>query len=662
MQPNVKIQQLYDKINQANIAYYEKDDPKMHDFEYDELLHTLIKLEEEHPELAQPNSPTQRIGGKPLDEFEKVVHEKLLESLQDVFDLEELAEFEGRVKRAITNPEFVLEAKIDGLSVSLLYEEGVFVQGVTRGDGQVGEDVTQNLKTIRSIPLQLKNAPKRLCVRGEVFMPKKIFHALNEQRESEGAALFANPRNAAAGSMRQLDSKITADRKLDILVFNLQYADGVAFESHTQSLDYLKELGFPVISSHICATIQVAQEKIRMIDETREQFAYDIDGAVIKVNNLAQRAELGSTSKHPRWAAAYKYPPEIKPTQIEKIVIQVGRTGVLTPKAVLKPVKLAGTTVVNVTLHNQDFIDEKDICVGDTVNVRKAGEIIPEILSVDRTKRPQGATRYEIPEICPECGAKVIRETIGDQEGAHMRCSGTQCPAQLLRTIAHFASRDAMDIDGLGIGILENLISASLVQNIGDLYYLNKDEVAKLERLGEKSANNLITSIENSKKNDLSRLLFAFGVRQVGKNTAKLLAQQFGSIDNLQNATVDEMVAVDEIGEITAKSLREWLNIPENQGLIQRLKQAGVNMTAEKKSENTSFAGLIFVLTGGLERFTREEAGAMIEQRGGKASSSVSKKTSYVVAGEGAGSKLKKAQDLGVSVLTEDEFLEMVHT
>ncbi|MFI3251455.1 MAG: NAD-dependent DNA ligase LigA, partial [Eubacteriales bacterium] len=612
-----KIKELTDKINKANISYYEKDAPTVHDFEYDQWLRELTELEEAHPHLALENSPTKRVGGKPLDKFTQVIHEHPLESLQDIFDLSELISFDSRVKSVVSDVEYGVEPKIDGLSVALLYQDGIFVQGATRGDGSVGEDVTQNLKTIKSIPLTLKDAPTRLCVRGEVFMPKKVFHSINEERELEGKPLFANPRNAAAGSMRQLDPKIAASRKLDILIFNLQWAEGITFETHSESLNYLKNLGFPVNHYDPCTTIPQMEKKIEAINQNRENYPFDIDGAVVKVNDLTQRTLLGSTSKFPRWAAAYKYPPEIKSTQIESIVVQVGRTGVLTPKAILKPVKLAGTTVTNVTLHNQDFIDEKGICIGDTVAVRKAGEIIPEVLSVEISRRPIDATPYKIPTTCPICGAPVLRETIGEEEGAHLRCSGTSCPAQLLRTIAHFASRDAMDIDGLGIGILENLIENHLVEGLSDLYFLEKEKVAGLERLGDKSATNLLDSIENSKKNDLSRLLFAFGIRQVGKNTAKILAQAFGSMEKLQSATVDEMVAIDEIGEITAKSIRNWLDSSQNQQLISRLEQAGLTMTAQQKTTSATFAGLTFVLTGSLERFTRDQASAMIEERGG---------------------------------------------
>lgn len=654
-----KIQTLTKKLQEANRAYFEADTPLMQDFEYDQLLRELTQLEEKHPEFQCPDSPTQRVGGVALTQFSQVEHKVPLESLQDVFDFEELSAFDTRVKTLIPTSEYVVEAKIDGLSVALEYENGNFIRGATRGNGLIGEDVTKNLKTIHNIPLILENAPPYLVVRGEVFMPKRVFHHLNQQREENGEALFANPRNAAAGSMRQLDSKITASRKLDILIFNIQEIQGETFQTHSESLDYLKKLGFSVNSYAKCQSIAEAVDEIEKIDQRRKDFTFDIDGAVVKVNSLTDRQELGSTSKSPRWAAAFKYPPEIKSTTVEDIIIQIGRTGVLTPKAVLAPVFLAGTTVTNVTLHNQDFITEKDIRVGDRVLVRKAGEIIPEILSVETEKRPENTTPYFIPTKCPQCGAEVKRELVGNEEGAHLRCTGISCPAQLSRTIAHFASRDAMDIDGLGIAIVENLLGSGLLKDLGDLFYLEEEAIANLERMGGKSAKKLLKNIEKSKENDLSKLLFAFGIRQVGKKASKILAQHFGDLDALSHATTEELMAVDEIGEITAKSLKEWLSLPESQLLIQKLRDAKVNFRGEQAGENKSFAGLVFVLTGGLEQFTREEAALMIEVRGGKSSGSVSKKTSYVVAGEGAGSKLKKALELGIPVLSEDEFLSM---
>ncbi|MFI3254747.1 MAG: NAD-dependent DNA ligase LigA [Eubacteriales bacterium] len=655
---NEKIQELRKKLNEANATYYEADAPVLYDFEYDSMMRELEELEKAYPQYDSPDSPTKRVGGEALAQFDSVEHRVPLSSLQDVFDFEELSAFDQRVKAVVPSVEYVVEPKIDGLSVSLEYENGVFLRGATRGNGAVGEDVTENLKTIYSIPLSLENAPERLVVRGEVFMPKVVFHRLNKQREENGEALFANPRNAAAGSMRQLDSKIAASRRLDILIFNIQEISGNYFQTHSESLDYLKSLGFPVNGYFLCCSMSEVEEKITGINAERGKFSFDIDGGVVKVNSLTAREELGSTAKFPRWAAAFKYPPEIKETQVKDIVIQVGRTGVLTPKAVLAPVTLAGTSVSHVSLHNQDFISEKDIRIGDTVSVRKAGEIIPEVLSVVTEKRPSDTVAYLLPDTCPVCGGKVERELVGKEEGAHLRCSNISCPAQLARSVAHFASREAMDIDGLGIAIVENLISASLVKTVADLYFLDKDQVASLERMGEKSAVKLLKNLELSKENDLSRLLFAFGIRQVGQKASKILSKHFGSLEKIQEATLEELVEVEDIGEITAKNLQQWLG--DNQGLIAQLQEAKVNMIGETSSENQQFAGMTFVLTGGLEKFTRDEASRMIEERGGKSSSSVSKKTSYVIAGEGAGSKLKKAQDLGVHVLTEDEFLGLL--
>ena len=651
-----EILELRKELNQANFEYYVKDDPTMSDYDYDHKLRRLEELEGAHPELVTPDSPTQRVGGKALESFTQVTHRVPLESLQDVFDFDELRAFDQRVRGVEPKVSYSVEPKVDGLSVALEYQDGQFVRGATRGDGLVGEDVTENLKTVKSIPLSIPDVPGTLIVRGEVYMPKKVFHALNEEREKRGEALFANPRNAAAGSLRQLDPKIAAQRRLDIAVFNIQWAENEDFHSHTQSINYLADKGFKVIPHVVCSSIEEAVAQVQAIGEGRENYPFDIDGAVIKVDDLAQRQTLGSTAKFPRWAAAYKYPPEIKPSRLTDIVIQVGRTGVLTPKAVLEPVRLAGTTVTNATLHNQDFITEKDIRIGDTVLVRKAGEIIPEVLSVVMEKRPVDAVPYRFPEVCPECGAPVAR----DEDGAHIRCTGAECPAQLLRNLAHFASRDAMDIEGLGIAVVENLVKAGLVKTPGDLYFLHEEDVAQLERMGKKSAQNLLSAIEKSKSQDLSRLLFAFGIRQVGQKAGKILAQRFGSLDNLQAATVEELTQVDDIGAITAQSIVDWFASPQSQHLIARLKEAGVNMQAEQKGEDQRFAGKTFVLTGTLDRFTRAEATKMIEDRGGKAAGSVSKKTTYVVAGEAAGSKLRKAQELGVPVLTQEEFLALM--
>ncbi len=651
-----EIEALRRELERANYEYYVQDDPSMSDYDYDHKLRRLEELEAAYPEAVTPDSPTQRVGGQALESFQTVEHRVPLESLQDVFDFDELRAFDQRVRGVVPAASYVVEPKVDGLSVALEYENGLFVRGATRGDGRVGEDVTENLRTVRSIPLRIPDAPPRLIVRGEVFMPKKVFHALNEERERRGEALFANPRNAAAGSLRQLDPKIAARRKLDILVFNVQWVDGLQFQTHQETLEFLKEKGFKVIPHSGCETAEQALENIRAIGDNRDLYQFDIDGAVVKVNSLSDRALLGSTAKFPRWAAAYKYPPEVKESQVVDITIQVGRTGVLTPKAALTPVRLAGTTVTSATLHNQDFISEKDIRIGDTVLVRKAGEIIPEVLSVVLSKRPEGTEPYLFPKTCPVCGALVER----DEDGAHIRCAGAECPAQLLRSLSHFASRDAMDIEGLGIAVVENLVGAGLVKTPGDLYFLNEDDVAGLERMGKKSAQNLLDAIERSKTQDLSRLIYAFGIRQVGQKAGKILAARFHTLDALQAASLEELTAVDDVGEITAKSLLEWMTSPQSRHLIDRLREAGVNMSAAEQGSDRRFNGMTFVLTGALERFTRDEAAAKIEEFGGKSAGSVSKKTTYVVAGEAAGSKLRKAQELGIPVLTEEEFLKML--
>ena len=651
-----EIQQLRRELIQAGHEYYVLDAPTMSDYDYDHKLRRLEELEARHPEAITPDSPTQRVGGEAVSSFAPVTHRVPLESLQDVFDFDEVRAFDKRVRETVQDAAYMTEPKVDGLSVALEYRDGLFVRGATRGDGQVGEDVTENLRTIKSIPLRIPDSVGGLIVRGEVYMPKKVFHALNEERERRGEALFANPRNAAAGSLRQQDPKVAAARHLDIAVFNVQWAESVQFKTHGETLDYLKTKGFKVIPHYSCQTIEQAVEHVREIGEGRDSFPFDIDGAVIKVDRLDQREKLGSTAKFPRWAAAYKYPPEVKPSRVLDIVVQVGRTGVLTPKAVLTPVRLAGTTVTNATLHNQDFISEKDIRIGDTVLVRKAGEIIPEVLSVVTEKRPPEAQPYILPKTCPVCGAPVER----DEDGAHVRCTGAECPAQLLRNLTHFASRDAMDIDGLGVAVVENLVGAGLIKTPGDLYFLKEEDVAGLERMGKKSAQNLLAAIERSKSNDLSRLIYAFGIRQVGQKAGKILAARFHTLEALENAALEELTAVDDIGAITAQSILEWMASPQSKHLIQRLAQAGVNMTAAEQGSDQRFAGMTFVFTGALEKFTRDEAAAMVEDRGGKSASSVSKKTSYVVAGEAAGSKLRKAQELGVTVLTEDEFLALL--
>ena len=656
MDAKSEIERLRTVLNQAGYEYYVMDNPTMSDYDYDHQLRRLEELEAAHPELVTPDSPTQRVGGQVQEGFQPVTHQVPLESLQDVFDLGELSEFDQRVRGAVPEAEYDVEPKVDGLSVALEYVDGAFVRGAPRGDGRVGEDVTANLKTIRAIPLKLPEPVPHLIVRGEVFMPRTVFARLNEDREQNGEALFANPRNAAAGSLRQLDPRIAAARQLSIIVFNVQYVEGISFTTHTESLDWLERMRFKVIPHDTCSTIEQAGASIRSIGENRTAYPYDIDGAVVKVNSLQERSLLGSTAKFPRWAAAYKYPPEQKPSRVLDIVVQVGRTGVLTPRAVLEPVRLAGTTVQSASLHNQDYIAEKDIRVGDTVLVQKAGEIIPEVVGVVREKRPEGTQPYRLPERCPVCGAHVAR----DEDGAAIRCTGAECPAQLLRNLTHFASRDAMDIEGLGPAVVEGLVKAGLVRTPGDLYRLEAQSVAQLERMGQKSAENLIAAIEKSKSRDLSRLLFAFGIRQVGQKAAKVLAARFGTLDRLSQATVEELTAVDDIGEITARSLAEWLHSDQAEHLIASLKGAGVNTASQAQPVDDRLAGKTFVLTGTLEHFSRAEAGARIEALGGKVSSSVSRKTSYVVAGEEAGSKLDKANALGITVLSEAEFLQML--
>ncbi|MDY3224748.1 MAG: NAD-dependent DNA ligase LigA [Candidatus Faecousia sp.] len=656
MDPKERMDELTELLSQANYRYYVLDDPTMPDFEYDHLLRELEDLEKAHPELAAADSPTKRVGGEALSQFEKVTHPVPLMSLQDVFSMEELDAFLNRVLESEGSTQFSVEPKIDGLSVALEYVDGQFIRGATRGDGNVGEDVTENLKTIRAIPMRLENAPPRLIVRGEVFMPKKSFEKLNARQEQEGKPLFANPRNAAAGSLRQLDSKIAAKRGLDIYVFNIQLAEGISFARHTETLEYLKALKFKVIPYKQLTSFPDIHAEILSINENREKLICDIDGAVIKVDDLTQRERLGTTAKFPRWAVAYKYPPEIKPTVVEDIVVQVGRTGVLTPKAVVRPVRLAGTTVTNATLHNQDFISQRDIRIGDTVLIRKAGEIIPEILEVDLSKRPEGTVPYHLPERCPACGARVEQ----DEDGAFLRCTGAECPAQLSRNIAHFVSRDAMDIDGLGSAIVDALIEKGLIHSPADIYYLTLEDVGSLWKSGSTAAKKLLAAIEDSKQRDVSRLIYALGIRQVGAKTGKVLSSSFGNLDALMEASVETLTEVPDVGEVTARSIYDWFRQEQSVHMISRLRQAGVNFESKRVITDARFAGKTFVLTGALSKFTREEATEKIELLGGKASGSVSKKTSFVVVGENAGSKERKARELGIPILTEDEFLEML--
>lgn len=657
MDTRAEIEKLRADLKEHSNAYYNSDAPKISDFEYDALMQKLIELEQLHPEFYSPDSPSQKVGGKASPQFSSVHHAVPLESLNDVFSFEELDSFIARTNEALgACSVYVTEPKIDGLSVAVEYANGRMLRGATRGDGVTGEDVTENLRTIRSLPKELKNAPFRLIVRGEVYMSRDTFSELNAEREISGEKLFANPRNAAAGSLRQLDSKISASRRLDIIIFNIQLAEGKDFLTHTETLDALSEMGFPVVPYKVCANASECRAQVEWLGENRDTLPYDIDGAVIKVNSLADRVSLGSTAKAPRWAAAYKYPPEKKETVVQNIIVQVGRTGVLTPKAVVAPVRLAGTTVTNATLHNQDNIDRLDIRIGDTVLIQKAGEIIPEILETILGKRPEKTVPFTIPNVCPECGAPVVR----DEDAAATRCTNAECPAQLLRNIAHFASRGAMDIEGLGISVCELLIENKLIFSPADLYFLTVEKVASTKQKGGVFAKNLINAIEKSKGNGLARLLCAFGIRQVGQKAAKVLATHYSNLDELCGASVEELTNIPDIGPITANYLVAWLSDPHSKHQIELLRQAEVSFESRETRLDDRFGGKTFVLTGALTSFSRDEATEIIESFGGKASGSVSKKTSYVVAGEDAGSKLTKAQSLGITVLTEDEFRKMI--
>ncbi len=648
-----QIAALREALRYHNKKYYDEDAPEISDFAYDRMLRSLETLEREYPEFDDPESPTHRVGGSVSDKFSPVTHPWPLESLQDVFSFSELAEFYTRAQAE----EYVVEYKIDGLSVSLEYENGIFVRGATRGDGITGEDVTDNLRTIDEIPKVLRDAPPVLVVRGEVYMRRSVFDSINAQRELLGQPLLANPRNAAAGSLRQLDSDVTRARRLSIFCFNIQNSDELPLHSHVQALDYLKQLGFPVSPRYPVYTDPAdIQKEIERMGDTRGELDFDIDGAVVKVNDFARRRALGSTAKYPRWAAAYKYPPEIKETLLRDIVITVGRTGVLTPNAVLDPVRLAGTTVSRATLHNRDFIREKDVRIGDTVRVRKAGEIIPEILGYVPEKRRADSVPFEMPKFCPVCGAPVFE----DADEAAIRCTGAECPAQLLRNLMHFVSRDAMDIDGCGQAVLQSLIDAGLIHSAADLYTLRAEQIEPLERMGRKSAENLIEAIARSKQNDLSRLLFAFGIRHVGQKAAKVLSGTFGSLDAILQAEEEQLTQVRDIGSATAQAIAAWREQEQSQHLIARLRELGVNFLGEKLVRSNRLAGKTIVLTGTLSLFTRKQATERIEQLGGRASGSVSKKTTFVVAGENAGSKLKKANDLGIPVLTEQEFQDLI--
>lgn len=649
-----EIQELTALVEKYNYQYYVLDDPSVDDFEYDRVSHRLQELEAKYPQYTQPNSPSFRVGGQAMNTFAPVEHTVQMGSLQDVFELEEVRAFDRRVRETCPEPLYVVEHKIDGLSVSLEYRDGVLVRGSTRGDGFVGEDVTENLKTIHSIPLKLKNAPAFLEVRGEVYMPRRSFERVVEQQELDGEQRFKNPRNAAAGSLRQKDPRITAKRMLDIFIFNIQQVEGVTLNGHAEALAYLQQLGFQVSPNYrICHTIDEVLEAIAAIGEGRGQLGFDIDGAVVKVDDFTQRENLGATSKFPKWAVAFKYPPEQKETLLTKIEIQVGRTGALTPTAVFDPVTLAGTTVSRAVLHNQDFIDEKQIAVGDTIVVRKAGDIIPEVVAV--AKHGGGAV-YQIPDICPSCGSPTVRE----KDEAVIRCTNIDCPAQLLRNLIHFASRDAMDIDGLGPAIISALVDTQQLHSATDLYTLDYERIAQMEGMGKTSAANLQASIEKSKGNDVSRLIFALGIRGIGAKAAQLLARHFGEMDKLMAASAEEIEAIEGFGKILAENVAEFFSHEPNCGMIEKLRAAGVNMVCFDRPQSDALAGKTFVLTGTLPTLSRNEAKAMIEKLGGKVSGSVSKKTHYVVAGEEAGSKLDKANELGISVLDEAAFLELL--
>ena len=652
-----EMQQLTEQLLYHARRYYNEDAPEISDFEYDKMQVRLRQLEAEYPQFARTDSPTKRVIGAVLEGFEEVRHPYPMESLQDVFSFDEIREFDSRMKARFDNVEYTVELKIDGLSVCLEYQNGQFVLGAKRGDGKVGEDVTEHMKTIFDLPLTVDTDLDPLWIRGEVYMSNKVFDRLNAQREAAGEPLFANPRNAAAGSLRQLDSSICAQRKLSLFCFNVQNARELGFGTHSQSLEYLKQLGCKVVEPYIVTShVEDILDFIREMGDKRDTLPCGIDGIVIKVNDLAQREELGSTSKVPRWAIAYKFPPEEKPAKLLDIVIQVGRTGVLTPNASFEPVRLAGTSVSRATLHNLDFIRQRDIRVGDTIIVRKAGDIIPEVLGVDHSRRPEGTVPFEMPKTCPVCGAAVVQE-----EGeAAFRCTGAECPAQLLRSITHFASRDAMDIEGLGPALVQSLVEEKLVASPADLYTLRLPDVAMLERMGEKSAQNLLAAIEKSKQNPLARLLFAFGIRQVGQKAAQTLAREYGTLDALMEADKERLIQTFDVGEITAENLYQWLHSEQSLHLIQRLREAGVNMNQPDQQVSRKLEGKTFVLTGTLSRYTRSEAGALIEQHGGKVSGSVSKKTSFVLAGEDAGSKLTKAQSLGIPILDEDGFEAML--
>ena len=656
-----RVKELREQIIYHSQRYYEEDSPEISDYEYDMMFAELKSLEEKYPELYDVTSPTQRVGGKALDKFEKVVHTARMDSLSDVFSFDEVEDFYAKMKDLVDSPALSVEPKIDGLSVSLIYENGEFVRGATRGDGKVGEDVTLNLRTIKSIPLRLSE-PLNLTVRGEVYMPRATFEKINEKRAEEGKALMANPRNAAAGSLRQLDSKITAERKLDVFVFNFQegslYADGHAPVTHTETLDRLSALGFKVLEMRTVANSASAViDHINEIGGARESLPYDIDGVVVKIDSLEDRRRIGEGTSTPRWAVAYKFPPEEKETKLIDISIAVGRTGVLTPTAQLEPVRLAGTTVSRATLHNLDFIRERDVMIGDTVCVRKAGDIIPEVVRVNTAKRDGSEKAFFMPDVCPSCGEPVFFDK---NDGAALRCTNGACPAQLSRRIEHFASKGAMDIDGLGPQIVELLLQNGRIKDVADLYSLSVEEVETLERMGKKSAQNLISAIEESKKAGLARLVYALGIREVGEVAAAALSARFGTLEALSLASVEEICEIENFGEVTAEYVFEFFSHPQNLALCDRLVKVGVLAVDTSEPVGELFAGLSFVLTGTLPTMSRDEAGALIKKNGGKVVGSVSKKTDMVLAGEAAGSKLTKAQALGIRIISEEDLLSMI--
>lgn len=649
-----KIEELRKTLRYHSDRYYNDDAPEIEDYEYDMMMRELKELEEKYPEYDAPDSPTKKVGGVADNSFESVTHSVRMESLQDAFSKDELREFSNRVEDTVSDVNYVVEPKIDGLSVSLEYRDGVFLRGSTRGNGDVGEDVSGNLRVIHNIPLKLNKSIPYIEVRGEVYMPKKSFERVVDRQIINGEKPFKNPRNAAAGSLRQKDSSVTASRGLDIFVFNIQQIEGVELSSHKESLDFIKELGFNTIPTYKKVdNIEDAIAEIDRIGEARGSLEYDIDGAVIKVDDFSQRDILGSTAKYPKWAIAFKYPPEEKQTKLLDIEIAVGRTGVLTPTAILESVHLAGTTVSRATLHNQDFINEKGIAIGDVVTVRKAGDIIPEVLCVNEHN---SNSVFKFPDVCPSCGEKVYR----DEDEAAIRCINPECPAQLLRNLIHFCSRDAMDIEGLGPAIIETFVNEGMIAKTYDIYNLDFNKILSLEGFKETSANNIINSVNNSKNNDLSKLIFALGIRHIGAKAGKLLADYFKDIDLIMNASVDDILQIDGFGKIMAESVVEFFSSDSTKELIAKLKEAGVNMKSTNVVEDTRFSGMTFVLTGTLPTLKRAEASKIIESFGGKTSSSVSKKTTYVLAGEEAGSKLDKANKLGVQIISEEEFKEMI--